>query len=74
MPDKLCNKDCCNSNENVLPKSRDAPDGYRYRTVFFGATREYGPEEGWQTVSFKKKGRKSRQWKSRALKNMSSPS
>jgi hypothetical protein len=23
---------------------------YVYQNVFFGATREYGPEEGWQTV------------------------
>jgi len=67
MPDKLCNKDCCNSIENAFPLKMTASDGYRYQPVFFGATREYGPEEGWQTVSFKKKGRKSRQWRSHVI-------
>ena len=31
-----------------------------YRNVFFGATREYGPDEGWQVVSYKKKKRRYR--------------
>jgi len=32
-----------------------------YKVVFFGADREYGPEEGWQRVGSKRKTR-SRQW------------
>jgi len=35
-----------------------------YRPLFFGATREYADDEGWQYVSYKKKGgRKARQWR-----------
>ena len=30
-----------------------------YRNVSFGATREYGPEEGWQAVVHRKKKRAS---------------
>jgi hypothetical protein len=36
-----------------------------YRLVSFAAPREYGPEEGWQTVRYKKKGRKARKWRTR---------
>jgi hypothetical protein len=31
---------------------------YVYKMVFFGADREYGPEEGWQTVRRKRRYRK----------------
>ena len=36
-----------------------------YRPVSFAAPREYSPEEGWQTVRYKKKGRKARKWHKR---------
>ena len=31
---------------------------YVYKNVFFGADREYGPEEGWQTVRRKRRYRR----------------
>lgn len=37
---------------------------YTYTRVFFGADREYADDEGWQRVSYRKKGgRKARQWR-----------
>jgi hypothetical protein len=40
---------------------------YTYRAVFFGAPREYGPNEGWQTVSYKKKGKRARRWQGKEV-------
>jgi len=34
----------------------DPDASHSYTTVFFGADREYGPEEGWQRVSYRNKG------------------
>ena len=36
---------------------------FTYTTVFFGAKREYGPDEGWQHVTYKRKGRKARRYR-----------
>jgi len=45
----------------------DCTPGYvelLYTPISFGATREYkNDEDGWQTVAYKKKGRKARQWR-----------
>lgn len=40
----------------------DAP--YAYAPVFFGARREWlTDEEGWETVNYRRKGRKARRWR-----------
>jgi len=48
-----------------------------YQNVFFGATREYGPEEGWQVVQRRRKGqqnkRRYQQTPSRPNADMSFP-
>ena len=49
------------TNNRHLP-GIDPDRPFTYVPVFFGATREYGPNEGWQTVSYRKKGRKARRW------------
>jgi hypothetical protein len=36
------------------------PSNTPYRTVFFGADREYGPDEGWQKVRPKRSSKKRR--------------
>jgi hypothetical protein len=39
-------------------------DNHRpYTMISFGAKREYGPEEGWQYVTYKRKGRKARRYR-----------
>ena len=43
---------------NVPTQEEEKP--YVYRHVFFGADREYGPEEGWQIVRRKRRYRKKR--------------
>ena len=41
----------------------DPDASHSYTPVFFGADREYGPDEGWQRVSYRKKaGRKVRRY------------
>jgi len=63
MPMKGCNADCCRllvSHERCLP---GITTGYSYKMVSFSADREYGPDEGWQRVSYRKKGgRKARRY------------
>lgn len=39
--------------ESHLPGLTPDPN-YRYKRVFFGAEREYGPDEGWQHVGRKR--------------------
>lgn len=50
-------------NEGRCLPGIDPDQPCTYKTVFFGAPREYGPEEGWQTVRYSKKGRKARRYK-----------
>ena len=51
-----------NKQERCLP-GIDPDANYTYTRVFFGAEREYGPDEGWQRVSYRKKGgRKARRY------------
>jgi hypothetical protein len=68
---KGCNADCCRKSvqmiDNVYIPVRCLPGidpdaKYIYTRVFFGADREYGPDEGWQRVSYRKKGRKARRY------------
>jgi len=48
----------CRSLPGIDPNAN-----YTYTRVFFGADREYGPDEGWQRVSYRKKGgRKARRY------------
>ena len=55
MPANYCIKDCCRDKEPVKSQPRVITEkSHPYRMVFFGAPREYGPEEGWQTVIYKK--------------------
>jgi hypothetical protein len=45
---------------NDVKEKKEAKEvPYIYRNVFFGADREYGPNEGWQRVRNKKRYRKS---------------
>ena len=51
-----------NDHRHLPGVNLDGPSNYRM--VFFGATREYGPDEGWQHVTYKKKkSRKMRRYR-----------
>jgi hypothetical protein len=55
-----------NDNRHLPGIDLDSPRPFTILT--FGATREYGPDEGWQHVSYKKKARKVRRYRAQQPK------
>jgi len=67
MTAKGCRADCCryprnDESRNSLPGITPNVPYVSIAPLFAGATREYGPDEGWIQVNYKKKGRKARRW------------